>query len=198
MTLAGGLVAADFGSGLIHWAADTWGRDECPIIGPLLLVPFRVHHINPDDFLRRRFIDTNGEVAIIAIPVLLTVLAIPLDRWWGGPLAVFGLAFCGLGSLTNQIHQWSHMPSPPALIRVMQNAGLILGRDAHAAHHARPYDRRYCITTGWCNRPLDAIDFFRHLESLITWVTGVLPRHDDRRYEARYAARLPHLDSGSA
>lgn len=181
-----GIAAADLGSGLIHWAADTWGRDDCPLIGHRLLVPFRVHHINPDDFLRRRFIDTNGEVAAVAAPVLALLLAVPLDAAWGGPLALFGLAFCGVGSMTNQIHQWAHMPSPPAAVRTMQDWGLLLGRVEHATHHDRPYDRRYCITTGWCNLPLDAINFFRRLESVITRVTGVLPRHDDRRYEARY------------
>src|SRR5262245_11219841 len=124
--LVGGFVAADFGSGLVHWAADTWGRDDCPIIGRRLLVPFRLHHINPDDFLRRRFIDTNGEVAAIAIPFLLALQTAPLGSAWGGPVAVFGFAFCGLGSLTNQIHQWSHMPWPPAPVRALQTCGLLL------------------------------------------------------------------------
>jgi len=186
LVLAAGFIAADFGSGLIHWAADTWGRDDCPIIGPRLLVPFRVHHVNPDDFLRRRFVDTNGEVAAIAVPVLLILNAVPLGTGWGSGAAVFGFAFCGLGSMTNQIHQWSHMPSPPAFIRLLQACGVLLGRKEHAAHHSRPYDRRYCITTGWCNRALDAIDFFRRLEWTITALTGVSPRHDDRRYEIRY------------
>jgi len=197
LACAGGLVAADFGSGLIHWAADTWGRDDCPIIGPRLLVPFRVHHINPDDFLRRRFIDTNGEVAAIAVPVLLLLLALPLDTAWGGPVAVFGFAFCSLGSMTNQIHQWAHMPSAPIPVRVLQRCGVLLDRTQHAAHHSRPYDRQYCITTGWCNGPLDAIGFFRHLESAITALTGVMPRHDDHRYERRYGTGLQR-DSGHA
>lgn len=186
LALFSGLVAADFASGVIHWAADTWGRDDCPLIGRRLLVPFRVHHINPDDFLRRRFIDTNGEVAAVAVPVLALLTALPLDTTAAGAAAVFGLGFCGLGSMTNQIHQWSHMPSPPAVIRALQACGVLLGRREHAAHHASPYDRRYCITTGWCNRPLDAIGFFRRLESIITAVTGAVPRHDDSRYERRY------------
>jgi len=188
--LAAGIAAADFGSGIIHWSADTWGRDDCPLIGPRLLVPFRVHHINPDDFLRRRFIDTNGEVAFIAIPCLFALLSLPLATWWGGPLAVFGYGFCAVGSMTNQIHQWAHMPSPPAAIRLLQSCGILLGRAEHRLHHDRPYDCHYCITTGWCNRPLEAIDFFRRCERAISFVTGVTPRHDDRRYETRYAAAL--------
>ena len=185
VTFMGGLAAADLASGLVHWAADTWGRDDCPIVGPRLLVPFRVHHINPDDFLRRRFVDANGEVAVIAVPVLIALIMLPLDRSWSHLPGLFGFAFCGLGLWTNQIHQWAHMPSPPRVIGWLQTCGVLLGHDAHAAHHARPYDRHYCITTGWCNRPLDAIDFFRRLERLITRVTGMLPRHDDRRYETR-------------
>lgn len=195
LAAAAGLAAADFGSGMIHWAADTWGRDDCPLIGPRLLVPFRVHHINPDDLLRRRFIDANGEVAAVTVPVLLMLIAMPIEHTWGGVVAVFGLALCGLGSLTNQIHQWSHMPSPPAPVRVMQACGLLLGRDEHAAHHNRPYDRHYCITTGWCNRPLEAIGFFRRLESAITSLTGLTPRHDDRRYETRFGAAVAETES---
>lgn len=186
LALVGGIAAADFASGLVHWGADTWGRDDCPVIGHRLLVPFRVHHINPDDFLRRRFIDTNGDVALLAIPVLVALVAVPLETAWGGPVAVFGLAFCGIGSMTNQIHQWSHMPSPPPPVRVLQSCGLLLSSSQHAVHHQRPYDCHYCITTGWLNRPLEEIAFFRRLEVAITGLTGVAPRDDDRRYAEKY------------
>ena len=168
LAFAAGIAAADFGSGLVHWGADTWGRDDLPVIGHRLLVPFRVHHVNPDDFLRRRFVDTNGDVAFLAVPVLVGLFVVPLETVWGGPVAVFGFAFCGIGMMTNQIHQWAHMPSPPRPVRVLQDCGLLLGRAEHAAHHDRPYDAHYCITTGWCNRPLEAIGFFRRLEAAIT------------------------------
>ena len=181
-----GMAAADFASGLVHWSADTWGRDDLPVIGRRLLVPFRLHHLDPDDFLRRRFLDTNGDVAFLAVPVFLGLFTVPLDTTWGGPVALFGFALCGVGMLTNQIHQWAHMPSPPRAIRALQDCGVILGRLEHRVHHDRPYDAHYCITTGWCNGPLDAIGFFRRLEGAITRVTGAQPRQDDRRYEERY------------
>jgi plasmanylethanolamine desaturase len=113
VALAAGVVAADFGSGLVHWGADTWGRDDLPVIGPRLLVPFRVHHINPDDFLRRRFLDTNGDAAVITIPVLAGLLAVPLDASGAGAVAVAGFGLCGIGMVTNQIHQWARWGSDP-------------------------------------------------------------------------------------
>ena len=109
------------------------------------------------------------------------VTAIDVTRWWV-PLAV-------IAGLTNPIHQWAHMPRPPRVIRALQAVRLLLGRDEHHRHHWRPYDCRYCITTGWCNRPLEAIGFYRRMEQLITRLTGAAPRHDDRRYEERLADR---------
>ena len=186
LALVSGAVAADFSSGVVHWAADTWGRDDLPVVGPRLLVPFRVHHINPSDFVSRPFVDTNGEVALPAALTLAGAFAIPLHTGWGLFAAVFVQAFCSVGMLTNHIHQWAHRPQVSAPVRLAQRAGLILGPSAHAVHHLRPYHARYCIATGWCNAALDRMGFFRRLEALISWLTGVRPRQDDRRYEQRY------------
>jgi plasmanylethanolamine desaturase len=188
-----GILIADFGSGLVHWGADTWGRDDLPVIGPRLLVPFRVHHVNPGDFLRRNFVDTNGDVALIAILPIVALAMLPLDEPWQRVAAVGGLGLCGAGMLTNQIHQWAHMPCPPRVVRVLQGAGMILGRGGHSMHHGRPYDAHYCITTGWCNRSLDAVGFFRRLERAITRLTGARARHDDERYEHRYGHGIPSI-----
>jgi plasmanylethanolamine desaturase len=186
LAFVGGVAAADFASGLVHWGADTWGREDLPIIGHRLLVPFRVHHLNPDDFLCRSFIDTNGDVAFVAVPLLAGLLSMPLDTRWTHAAAMFGLGFCAFGMMTNQIHQWAHMPSPPVAVLLLQRARLILGRAEHATHHEQPYNARYCITTGWCNAPLEAVGFFRFLERAVMRVTGAQPRQGDRRYEVRY------------
>ena len=85
LAFAGGMAAADIASGLIHWGADTWGRDDLPVIGHRLLVPFRVHHLNPDDLLRRPFIDANGDPAFLVLPVLLGLFAVPIEAVWEGP-----------------------------------------------------------------------------------------------------------------
>lgn len=180
LALLSGMLAADFLSGVVHWAADTWGRADFPVLGPRLLVPFRVHHVNPDDFLRRRFLDANGDVAAITVPLLAALVTMPLESAGQQVLGVAGLAFCAAGGLTNQIHQWAHMPSPPRAVRWLQRAGVLLGRDEHESHHRGPYDAHYCITTGWCNRPLEIIGFFRRLEAVITRATGLRPRDDEQ------------------
>lgn len=178
-----GMLAADLLSGLIHWTADTWFRETMPILGRRLLRPFRVHHVNPEDFLRRQFLTVNGDVSLICIPFLLVVFAIPLNATWGRLLAVFVVSFVAVGLPTNQVHQWAHMPQPPRWVRWLQRRRIILSREDHARHHCPPYAQFYCIATGWLNRPLTRVDFFRRAERLVTALTGVKPRDDDHQFQ---------------
>jgi plasmanylethanolamine desaturase len=180
--IATGGLFADFMSGMIHWFADTWFHETMPILGRRLLRPFRVHHVNPADFLRRSFIDTNGDVSMVCILFLLAIYACPLESaaglWW----AVFLFSSTIVAWPTNQVHQWAHMQHPPRLAGWLQRAGIILDGPSHRLHHRLPYTEYYCIATGWLNRPLTAIQFFRRLEALITWLTGLEPREDDTKF----------------
>lgn len=179
LVLVAAAVCADLLSGIVHWTADTWGSETMPVLGRRFLRPFRVHHVNPDDFLRRDLVDCNGDVAMLNIPMLAGALLMPLTTP-GGPIAAVALVgFCTASLPTNQVHQWAHMASPPRLVRWLQRAGIILSHEDHARHHQKPYVANYCIATGWCNRFLTAIGFFPTVEHTVTTLTGVQPRRDE-------------------
>src|SRR5262249_13362066 len=79
LALAARVLAADFASGIVHWTADTWGREPLPLLGVRFLRPFRIHHVNPDDLCERGFVDCNGDVALLVCPVLLGSWLLPLE-----------------------------------------------------------------------------------------------------------------------
>ncbi len=175
------LLLADLISGMVHWAADTWGSSDWPVLGPLLLRPFRAHHVDALSITRHDFWETNGHNALATLPLPLLALMLPLDTIWQQLTAVF-TAFLALALfLTNQVHKLAHEPSPGPVAKLLQRTGLVLRPEAHARHHAAPYLCAYCITLGWMNAPLDAIGFFATLERIITAVTGAQPRAEDAR-----------------
>ncbi len=176
-----GMIVADFLSGVVHWGADTWGSETMPVLGKRLLRPFRVHHINPADFLTRHWIDTNGDVAIIVAVVLALALLIPLEPRAGLASTTFILAVSATTLPTNQVHQWAHMTSPPVFVRVLQRFGVLMSHKHHAEHHAPPFVSNYCIALGWCNGVLVRVRFFPRLERFITRLTGAIPRADEAR-----------------
>ncbi len=180
-----GMVTADFLSGVVHWGADTWGAESMPVLGKRLLRPFRVHHINPADFLTRHWIDTNGDVATMVSAVLAIAFLIPLDATVGRASLVFVLSVAAITLPTNQVHQWAHMASPPRLVRVLQSTGLLLSHPQHAMHHAPPYVSNYCIALGWCNSVLVRTQFFPRFERVITSLTGAQPRADEEQQRQR-------------
>jgi plasmanylethanolamine desaturase len=179
-------LAGDLVSGLVHWTADTWFSETMPVLGRRFLRPFRVHHVNPDDFLRRDVIDCNGDVAMLNIPILVVALVLP-DTVVGGGVSLAFLAFAAVSLPTNQVHQWAHMPSPPRPVQWLQRRGLILSIEAHAQHHREPYVANYCIATGWCNRWLTAVDFFSRCERIVTRISGLQPRADEQTFVDRWS-----------
>jgi ubiquitin-conjugating enzyme E2 variant len=174
-----GFVGADFVGGFVHWAADTWGTPEWPIIGNALIRPFREHHVDQKEITRHDFIETNGNNCFISIvPVCLASLIPQAGPWTFFAAAwVFSLCFAVFG--TNQFHKWAHMDTPPPAVAWLQRMFLILPPDHHAVHHTAPYAKYYCITVGWLNEALFRLRFFAVLEKLISATTGLIPREDD-------------------
>lgn len=181
-----GWVTADLVSGTVHWAADTWGRPEWPVIGQLLIRPFREHHVDPMAITRHDFFETNGSNALISLPVLSF-------SYWAVAFARFEFIVIWLTSmttwviLTSQIHKWAHQASNNFVVRALQRWRLILSSDHHALHHKAPFTGFYCITSGWMNWPMMSIGAFRAMEAVVSKITGAIPREDDIGRDAAVA-----------
>ena len=173
-----GYVAADLMSGIVHWAFDTWGSPDTPVLGPSFIRPFREHHSDALSITRHDFIETNGNNSIASMPVLIATSFIPLDSGFNRFGVAFLLALCLAVFATNQFHKWAHAEDPGPIVRWLQRWHLILPREHHRIHHAAPYATHYCITTGWLNPLLHALDVHRRLERFIVAITGAQPRRD--------------------
>jgi plasmanylethanolamine desaturase len=170
------LPMADFFSGFMHWAGDTWGREDTPFFGRRFIRPFRFHHVYPMDMLKSHFFTTNGDPALVTMPFFFSAFLLPLDHWFFGPAAVFLVAFATFGLPTSQFHKWSHMKQRPKLVSWAQRRGLILSPEHHWRHHKSPHMVNYCIIAGWCDPFLQKVDFWSKAEVVISRVTGLIPR----------------------
>lgn len=162
------LLASDVLSGVVHWAFDRYGDESTPLVGPNLVRTFREHHTDPLGITRHSFVEANGGPAFGACVVFALGLAVP--PWAGAALFWFG----AFGLSTNVVHAWAHGDAP-GVIRWLQRAGVLLSPAHHALHHAAPHDRAYCITTGWANPALDAVQAWARAERLIEAVSGARP-----------------------
>ncbi len=191
-----GYVFADFISGFVHWAADTWGTPDWPVIGKALIRPFREHHVDEKEITRHDFVETNGNNCFVSIAPAAGAALLPQAGagWFFAAATIFALCLSIFG--TNQFHKWSHMDEPPRAVALLQRANLILPPEHHALHHSAPYAKYYCITVGWLNEALFRLRFFQTLERAITALTGMVPREDDIGKRAALAVAnqpLPEL-----
>ncbi len=190
-----GFIVADLVSGLVHWLADTWGSVDMPVIGKSLLRPFREHHVDEKAMTHHDYIETNGANCMISVPWALGALFIPINSWAGlfAVVSITSMIFWVM--MTNQFHKWSHMEDAPKVVLFLQRMHLILPPAHHQIHHTAPFDKYYCITTGWLNWPLYKLGFFKGMERLVTALTGVIPRKDDIGLDAAIAI-APGVDDG--
>ena len=160
-----GYLAGDFMSGIVHWFCDTFFEEDTPLIGRVLILPFREHHRDPLAMTRHGFAEIAGNSCLALAPLLALVALLPAPPagsvWIGGYAGL--LVFTVVAVVTNQLHKWAHAAAVPALVPRLQSAGLILRPDRHAAHH-RTQAEAYCVATGWLNAPLDRAGFFPRLE----------------------------------
>ena len=173
-------LASDFISGFVHWGCDTWGSVDTPLLGKAFIRQFREHHVDPEEICHHDFVEANGTNAMLSLLPLGLCLLAPLDPAAPTLARVLGHSFAvSMGvfvTLTSQCHQWAHLPDAPRAVKALQRLGVVLTPRHHDVHHVAPHLGHYCITGGWLDAPLEAVDFWRRLERAITRVTGAQPR----------------------
>lgn len=91
-------------------------------------------------------------------------------------LLTVDLALC-----SQQFHAWAHMKKSqiPLVVLALQEAGVLVSRKAHGAHHRPPFEGNYCIVSGIWNKVLDrsGLGVFQKAEHFIYKKTGVAPRN---------------------
>jgi palmitoyl-[glycerolipid] 3-(E)-desaturase len=171
-------LAADFGSGVLHWAVDNYGTGQTPIFGSIIAA-FQGHHCAPWTITERSFANNTYKLCTPfgILPVtLFTVLA--TLGYMTPAMALFLVAFCFFEVLSQEFHKWSHQrpsESPSWVNAVLQKYGFTVSKQAHALHHTSPYEGNYCIVSGFHNTWLDQTGFFRRLERIIYTMNGVEP-----------------------
>ncbi|CAN1172145.1 Fatty acid desaturase 4, chloroplastic [Linum perenne] len=168
-----GYILADLGSGVYHWGIDNYGDGSTPVLGPQIEA-FQGHHKWPWTITRRQFANNLHSLArVVAFSV------IPVELVCNNPsiLGFVGM-FSGCIMFSQQFHAWAHSTKSklPAVVVALQDAGVVVSRVQHAAHHRPPYNNNYCIVSGIWNEFLDEHKVFEALEMVLYFKLGVKPR----------------------
>ncbi|WOL04551.1 fatty acid desaturase 4, chloroplastic-like [Canna indica] len=171
-----GYVLADLGSGVFHWAIDNYGGPSTPVFGSQIDA-FQGHHRWPWTITRREFANN---LHALARAVTFAVLPIELLLNAGGGAAshAFVGTCAGCVMLSQQFHAWAHEKKSrlPVAVVALQEAGVLVPRPMHQAHHREPYNNNYCIVSGAWNGVLDEYKVFEAIEMAIFFRFGVRPR----------------------
>ncbi|HEV3071825.1 MAG TPA: fatty acid desaturase CarF family protein [Solirubrobacteraceae bacterium] len=188
--VAVGTFAADFVSGLLHWAFDTWFDESVePMRRMVYLV--REHHMRPARIFRYRLRDEAGLLSWFGVG-----LAAPLYRAARAgekpvsparyALAVTGVTLAAEVALMLEFHKWGHRVRRGRAPRLLQRAHVLLSPEIHLQHHSGNHDQNYCLITGIADQTLGRMGVFRTLERLVTALTNAEPRRDDHEWARRY------------
>jgi hypothetical protein len=157
--LVAGFTVADVVSGLVHWFCDRYSHPRAPLIGPMLIAPFREHHVDPAALARHGVLERNGNNCLAALPLLVLAWCSLAPGAGSDALAGVCSGFWSALAVTlcasNQVHAWAHAAAPPRFVRGLQRARVLLAPERHAVHHRG--GRAYAVVSGWSNAWLDAL-----------------------------------------
>ena len=115
-------------------------------------------------------------LSILTITMIMTTRMTTTTTLYLDPnMMLFLTSFCVLEILSQEFHKWSHRTKHenPIWVQKLQSIGFTVGPIPHMKHHQEPFEGNYCIISGFCNKPLDDIGFFRRLEYWIYHWNGI-------------------------
>lgn len=188
--IAAGTFVADFVSGVLHWAFDTYFSDRNSSVKRMVVL-VREHHIFPNRILQYSVWREAGMlswfgVLLAAAPYGVALLAggVPGPLRWA--LVITGLAMCQEITFMLEFHKAGHRPERGWVVRSLQKARLLLSPEHHLQHHAGQHDSHYCLINGLADATLGRLGAFRALEAAIKRTTGAVAREHDKTVLARY------------
>ncbi|XP_027067547.1 fatty acid desaturase 4, chloroplastic-like [Coffea arabica] len=161
-------------AGLVGYVlADHYDHENTPVFGSQIEA-FQGHHKWPWIITRRQFANN---LHTLARAVSFTVL--PIDLIFNDPVLHGFVGVClGCIMFSQQFHAWAHSTKSKLhpLVVALQDAGVLVSRSMHGAHHRPLYDSNYCIVSGVWNELLDTYKVFEALEMILFFKLGVRPR----------------------
>ncbi|WP_456319363.1 fatty acid desaturase CarF family protein [Bradyrhizobium diazoefficiens] len=142
-----GYFLADFFSGLVHWAVDTW-LDE-GVLGRGIAMT-REHHTHPSHVLLYEFLDQASlgaapSAVVVGIAAAITALFPVSALTYALMIVWFVIATCMLFGMS--FHNLAHWRVRPPLLRMAQRLHLVCSPEHHLRHH-RDHTVRYCVING--------------------------------------------------
>lgn len=167
------ILLADFIAGIVHWLEDAYGREDTPIVGPLLIRPNILHHHQPRYFTRLTWWQSSWDL------VLVGALILAAASWWGFLSWQLVLLVVVVAN-ANQVHKWAHRTRAEngPVVSFLQDIRVLQSPRHHALHHTDPKNTYYCPITNVVNPVLERVRFWSRLEGAIERLTGVRHRHD--------------------
>lgn len=188
--LAVGIFVADFISGLLHWAFDTWFHEGHHAVRRMVTL-VREHHIHPERIFNYGFWHDGGMLSWFAFLASAPLFALAMLPAVPPTPARYALAVAGVTISLEivfmlEFHKCGHRVRRGRTVRVFQRMHLLLSPEHHLDHHAGRHDRNYCLITGVADRTLGRLGVFRALEQVVSALTGAVPRENDREWLQRY------------
>lgn len=170
ISVFGGLLLADFASGLIHWLIDRYIPGDAPLIGRHFVGLIHEHHERPHAMFQLSLIRNNAGFVILVGSVFAVFWALH----WLNTVTITAFVF---GALANQVHGWAHRRPKyfAGPVRALQGIGMLQSPRHHGQHHGPSPTACYCLITNWVNPVVDRIGLWGRGEQLLLWF-GLTPQ----------------------